>query len=131
MSLSPIPSRENDDCAGELGPFDPWLAILARVDVRSRPDAQFVEKTEGPNGPEDVNWLLCGIEPARRRDNKAALESPISPRLGEGALNGLGDGEGLDVFATREGRAPIPPSPLLTPPGENLDGTVPARARRV
>jgi hypothetical protein len=47
-----VPSRENDDRAGELGPFDPWLAMLAKVDVLSRPEAQFVEKTEGPKGPE-------------------------------------------------------------------------------
>lgn len=36
---------------GEVGPFDPRLAMLARVDVLSRPDVQFVEKTDGPNGP--------------------------------------------------------------------------------
>jgi hypothetical protein len=52
MSLSPVPSLENDDCAGELGPFDPWLAMLASVDVRSRPEAQLVEKTDGPKGPD-------------------------------------------------------------------------------
>jgi hypothetical protein len=58
MSLSPVPSLENDDCAGELGPFDPWLAILARVDVRSRLEAQFVEKTDGPKGPEGFAYWL-------------------------------------------------------------------------
>jgi hypothetical protein len=47
---------------------------------------------------------------------------------GEGALKGLGDGDGREVFATRGGRGP---NPLLTPPGEKRDGTVPARARLV
>lgn len=128
-----MPSLENDDCAGELGPFDPRLAILASVDVRSRPDAQFVENTEGPKGPVALEyWLRCGIDPARNRDRRAALLavlwSPMSPREGEGDLKGLGDGVGRDVFATSAGRAP---RPLVTPPGENRDGTVPARARRV
>jgi len=32
--------------------------MLASVDVRSRPEAQFVEKTDGPNGPLGCeNWL--------------------------------------------------------------------------
>jgi hypothetical protein len=43
--------------------------------------------------------------------------------MGEGDLNGLGEGVGLDVFGSPSGAIP-----LLTPPGENLDGTVPARA---
>ena len=47
---------------------------------------------------------------------------------GEGDLKGLGAGVGRDVFATRVGRGP---KPLLTPPGEKRDGTVPARARLV
>ena len=47
--------------------MEPWLAILARVDVRSLPDAQFVENTEGPNG------LRCGIEPALNLESKARL----------------------------------------------------------
>ena len=49
MSFSPF-SFENDEWAGELSPFEPALAMLARVEVRSRPEAQFVEKTDGPNG---------------------------------------------------------------------------------
>jgi hypothetical protein len=48
---SPVPSFENCDCAGDEGPFDPRLAMLASVDVRSRPEAQFVENTDGPKGP--------------------------------------------------------------------------------
>ena len=58
----------------------------------------------------------------------AVLCSLISPKFGDGLLNGLGEGVGRDVFATSEGRGP---SPLLTPPGEKRDGTVPARARLV
>jgi len=109
--------------------------MLASVEVRSRPDAQFVENTEGPKGPAAEYWLRCGIDPARSLDNKAellaldTLWSPISPiDDGEGDLNGLGDGVGLDVLATSVGRAP---RPFVTPPGEKREGTVPARARLV
>ena len=107
--------------------------MLASVDVRSRPEAQFVENTEGPNGPLAFEyWLLCGIEPARNRDSRAALLAALwstsSPRPGEGVLKGLREGVGWEVLATSVGRGP---SPLLTPPGEKRDGTVPARARRV
>jgi hypothetical protein len=42
--------------------------------------------------------------------------------VGEGDLNGLGDGVGRDDFTSPGG------IPLLIPPGENLDGTVPALA---
>lgn len=64
---------------GEVGPFDPRLAMLARVDVLSRPDVQFVEKTDGPNGPlpdwvvDEKLEMCCGTDPARRRDSSAAL----------------------------------------------------------
>lgn len=115
--------------------------MLASVEVLSRPDAQFVENTEGPNGPATEYWLRCGIEPALNLDNRAELLallallaldtlcSPISPiDDGEGDLNGHGDGVGLDVLATSVGRAP---RPFVTPPGEKRDGTVPARARLV
>jgi len=44
---------------------------------------------------------------------------------GEGVWKGLWEGVGLEVFATRVG---ILPRPLAAPPGENLEGTVPARA---
>lgn len=56
-----------------------------------------------------------------------AAESPFSPNPAEGALNGLGDGEGREDFATSDGTDPIP---FVAPPGENRDGTVPARALR-
>jgi len=110
------------------------LAMLASVDVRSRPEAQFVENTEGPNGPAFEYGLrcgCCGIEPARSRWRRAALLLElwsVSWRLGDGDLNGLGDGDVLDVLDTSVGGAP---SPLLAPPGEKRDGTVPARARLV
>ena len=32
--------------------------MLAKVDVRSRPEAQFVEKTDGPKGPEGFAYWL-------------------------------------------------------------------------
>lgn len=106
--------------------------MLASVEVRSRPEAQFVEKTDGPNGPAVLAyWLRCGIDPARNRDRRAALLaelelcSPSSPIVGDGVLKGLGDGVGRDVLATSDGRAD---KPLLAPPGEKRDGTVPARA---
>lgn len=70
--------------------------MLASVDVRSLPDVQFVENTEGPNGPAPLeNWLLCGIDPARSRESRAALLavavcSGISPiEDGEGVWKGL------------------------------------------
>lgn len=135
MSFSPFPSLEKDDWAGELGPFEPMLAILASVDVLSRPDGQLVENTDGPNGPLDCGGKFearCGTDPARRRDSNAALLaaelfSLISPRPGEGALYGLGDGVGRELLGTIDGRLPSIP---FGPPGENRDGTVPARARR-
>lgn len=110
--------------------------MLARVDVRSRPaEDQFVEKTEGPNGPAGPvkYWLRCGIEPARNRDKRAELLarfccSLISPSDGDGDLNGLCEGVGREVFATSDGRGP---KAFVAPPGENLDGTVPALARLV
>ena len=52
----------------------------------------------------------------------------MSPKFGDGLLKGLGDGVGREVLATSDGRGA---SPLLTPPGEKRDGTVPARARLV
>jgi hypothetical protein len=93
MSFSPVPSFENEDCAGELGPFEPRLAMLASVDVLSRPVDQLVEKTEGPTPKGDCPTKLVrwGMEPARSLESRAALLaavvfSPISPRLGEGDL---------------------------------------------
>lgn len=105
--------------------------MLASVDVRSLPEAQFVEKTEGPNGPAPLeNWLRCGKDPARSRMRRAALLvvelfSGISPiDDGEGVWKGEWDGVGREDFA-RDG---IGPNPFVAPPGENRDGTVPALA---
>jgi len=76
-------------------------------------------------------WLRCGIDPARNRDRRAALLAVVevcslsSPMVGDGVLKGLGDGVGRDVLATSDGKTE---RPLLTPPGEKRDGTVPARA---
>jgi hypothetical protein len=128
-SFSPVKA----DCAGELGPLDPRLAMLARVAPRSRPEVFQLLNMEGPNGelaPGRVaKGLRCGIEPARSRESKAepleVLSGVSSP--GDGDLNGLCEGVGLDVFEARDGRLR---RPLLIPPGENRDGTVPARARR-
>lgn len=47
--------------------------------------------------------------------------------FGDGDLNGLREGVGPEVL---DGRPATPSNPLAAPPGENLDGTVPARARR-
>lgn len=75
-SFSPAASLEYCDCAGELGPFDPMLAILAKVEPLSRPVGFQLLKMEGPKGellpgmwPEEkgVRW---GNEPARSLDNR-------------------------------------------------------------
>lgn len=105
--------------------------MLASVDVLSRPEDQLVANTDCPNGPVVLGYWRCGIEPARSLDRRAALfdtvGSPISLRLGEGLLKGLAEGVGREDLAPSEGRTP---KPVAAPPGENLEGTVPARARR-
>ena len=106
--------------------------MLARVDVRSRPEDQFVANTDCPNGPVVLGYCLCGMEPARSLESSAALfdtvGSLISLRFGDGLLKGLTEGVGRDDLATKEGRTP---SPVAGPPGEKREGTVPARARLV
>lgn len=93
-----MPSFEKADWAGELGPFDPTLAILARVFPRSRPDVPQLPLLNmvGPNGelvpgmPE--NGLRCGMEPARSLERREAeLDGPegsVNPGEGE-LLKGL------------------------------------------
>lgn len=75
------------------------------------------------------------MEPDRSLDSRAALgaadagrdPSPISPFAGELDLKGLPVGVGREVFGWRAGGVFVP---LMTPTGGNLEGTVPARARR-
>lgn len=109
--------------------------MLARVLPRSRPAVGFqLEKMDGPKGELVPGiWakgLRCGMEPARSLDRRvealAALSFGSIP--GDGDLNGLCEGDGREVFDARAGMLS---RPLPAPPGENLEGTVPARARRV
>jgi len=116
--------------------LDPTLAILAKVEALSRPvTAGFqLEKMDGPKGEFEpgieANGLRCGMEPARSLESSVeglvVFSNGSSP--GDGALNGLWEGVGLDDLGARAGMLS---KPLPTPPGENRDGTVPARARRV
>ena len=66
------------------------------------------------------------MEPARSLDSNEVASGGSRP--GEGDLKGVCVGLGRDVL---EARAGMPSKPLPAPPGENRDGTVPARARRV
>lgn len=111
--------------------------MLVKVVARSRPDAQLVENTEGPNGFEEPKKLFgrCGIEPARKRDKTAVLgpapEVTVLPLVSipdrPGGRNGLVDGVGLDVLDIRDGAWDVA---LRVPTGGNRDGTVPALALR-
>jgi hypothetical protein len=120
------------DCAGELGAFDPRLWMLASVEVRSRPEDQFVANTDCPKGPVVLGYWRWGIEPARSLESRPPLletvGSLISLRFGDGLLKGLAEGVGREDLGTSEGSTP---SPVAGPPGEKREGTVPARARRV
>jgi hypothetical protein len=70
------------------------------------------------------------MEPARSLDSRVdALERSLGgSRPGEGDLNGVCEGLGRDVL---EASAGMPSMGLPAAPGENLEGNVPARARRV
>jgi hypothetical protein len=142
-SFSTLPSREKWDWAGELGPLDPMLAMLANVLPLSRPPGGFqLLKIEGPKGElvpgtwVPANGLRWGIEPARSLESSVDVVEGLllalvvlgASRPGDGDLNGVCDGLGREALAAREG---IPSKALPAPPGGNLDGTVPARARRV
>lgn len=107
--------------------------MLARVEFLSRLGPQFVEKSMFPNGFEEAGKLdLCGMEPARNRDKRAALVELVASSL-EGAsaakvvggLKGLVDGVGREVLESRDCD---PVAPLTEPTGENFEGTVPALA---
>ena len=123
------------DCAGELGPLDPILAILASVLPLSRPLGFQVLKTDGPNGEALPGaWekgLRWGMEPARSLDKRVEdwEELVFSERPGGGVLlNGVWAGVGREDWLESVGmfRRPFP-----RPPAGNRGGTVPARARRV
>lgn len=70
------------------------------------------------------------MEPARSLESSVEAFAALSfgSRFGEGDLKGVCEGDGREVFDAKAGMLS---SPLPAPPGENLDGTVPARARRV
>ena len=110
------------------------LAMLAKVLARSRPVGFQLLKMEGPNGElvpgTGAKGLRWGKEPARSLESKAdALEGSLgASRPGEGDLKGVCDGLGREVLEARVG---TPSMGLPAPPGENLEGKVPARARRV
>ena len=103
--------------------------------VRSLPEPQLVEKSEDPKGFADPKkFARCGIDPARRRDRRAELAELVVDDLLAGSmmgmpggLNGLVDGVGLDDLAAKDC---CTFKALTAPTGENLDGTVPALARR-
>lgn len=79
--------------------MEPTLAMLARVEARSRPTPAGFQllKMEGPNGELvpgiGANWLLWGMDPARRRERSVELELAAvfswGSGLGEGDLKGL------------------------------------------
>lgn len=118
--------------------MDPTLAMLASVDPRSRPTPVTppqLLKMDGPKGELEpgrgANWLRCGIEPARRRERRVepfdVLSIGSSP--GDGVLlKGLCDGVFLADLAPKPGTFKWF---VGAPPGENREGTVPARGRRV
>ena len=84
--------------------------MLASVEVLSRLGPQLVEKSEFPKGFEDPRKFdLCGMEPARNRDNSAAFVEPAASSFegGSGAdvvggLKGLVDGVGREVFESKD-----------------------------
>lgn len=80
--------------------------MLVKVVALSRPVDQFVENNDGPKGPPPPKkLLLCGIEPARRRDSDAGLGTPVALATFEpvsipetpGGLKGLVEGVGREV----------------------------------
>ena len=108
--------------------------MLASVEPLSRPPVGFqLLKMDGPNGElEPGMWakgLRCGMEPALRRDNnvEAPEDGSDGSSPGDGDLKGLCEGAGLEDLEARVGMLS---NPFPAPPGENLEGTVPALARR-
>lgn len=111
--------------------------MLVKVVARSRPEAQFVENTEGPKGLEEPRKLfdLWGIDPARSRDKTAVLgpgpEVAVLPLVSmpdnPGGRNGLVDGVGLEVLEMKDCGWE---DGVKDAGGGNRDGTVPALALR-
>jgi hypothetical protein len=80
--------------------------MLVKVVALSRPVDQLVENSDGPKGPPPPKkLLLCGIEPARRRDSDAGLGTAVELATLElvsipetpGGLKGLVEGVGREV----------------------------------
>ena len=84
--------------------------MLASVEVLSRLGPQWLEKTEFPKGFEGTRKFdLCGMEPARNRDNSAALFELAASNLDDisvadvaGGLKGLFVGVGREVFVSKD-----------------------------
>ena len=119
--------------------------MLVKVEALSRGLLQFDENNEEPKGLEESTRLdRWGIEPALNRDSKAdvslgvrtvgvlaELLNPgplLSLELNVDDLKGVVAGVGLELlFCDSAGLVKADPGLL----GGNLDGTVPALARRV
>ena len=102
--MSASPSLENEEWLGEVGPSED--RILVKVVALSRPVDQLVENSDGPKGPPPPKkLLLCGIDPALRRDSDAgagaaaelAILEPVSIPDTPGGLKGLVEGVGREV----------------------------------
>lgn len=115
---------------GDDGPSEE--RILCRVLARSLPAIQLLAKSELPNGL-DVPSMFgrCGIDPALRRDSKAALLLLRAAPAATCCSNSPGeldpeygplDGVGRPAFDAEFEDVPI---------AGNRDGTVPALVRRV
>lgn len=102
--MSASPSLEKAEWLGEVGPSEDRM--LVKVVALSRPVDQLVENNDGPKGPPPPRkLLLCGIEPARRRDSDAGLGTLVVLAILElvsmpetpGGLKGLVEGVGREV----------------------------------
>jgi hypothetical protein len=105
--------------------------MLASVELLSRLGPQFVLKSRFPKGFDEGKLAFCGMEPARRRDSRAALFvfwpsslEGASVAIVDGGLKGLVEGVGRDDFESSGGLDGLGVESV----GENFDGTVPALA---